>query len=368
VATTVQVLVGDEVLSAENLSGLPGARMLLTDPAVEVAVLEMPRKGLIVFGHPCDRYDVAALLNVRNDHIGEDGVETLEQMAELKAEVLERARRAVVVNADDPLCMAMRSRAGTDRHILVTSTPAAPAVVEHRRQGGEVVFLDRRGDEPWIILAAGDAETSLIPAREIPATMNGQLRVNETNAMFAAALTWAQGVDPDVIRRGLGSFGNSVEQNPGRYNFIDGLPFQLMLDFAHNPDGVREVCGVVAKIPVAGRRILCSRGLGSRSAAQFAEVSSCLAETFEEFVLGCIPRYVEASPDYPGPDPVTAMLSTTRESLLAHGVLEQAIATVADPPEAVRMALSLARPDDLLVILAEPTSALPLIHEYRLSL
>ena len=86
-------------------------------------MFEMPRRGLMMFGHPCDRYDVAALLNVQDDHIGVDGIDTVEQMAELKAEVLQRARHAVVVNADDPLCMAMRSRAGTNRHILVTENP-----------------------------------------------------------------------------------------------------------------------------------------------------------------------------------------------------------------------------------------------------
>lgn len=80
------------------------------NPAVKVAVIEMPRKGLIRLGHPCDRYDVAALLNVQDDHIGMDGIASLLQMAELKAEVLERASQAVVINAEDTLCLGMRAR------------------------------------------------------------------------------------------------------------------------------------------------------------------------------------------------------------------------------------------------------------------
>ena len=107
VCTTHCLRIGEETVSTRNLSGFPGARILLNDPAVEVAIIEMPRKGLIIFGHPCDRYDVAALLNIQDDHLGSLGIDTLDQMAELKSEVLQRARQAVVVNGDDPACVPM---------------------------------------------------------------------------------------------------------------------------------------------------------------------------------------------------------------------------------------------------------------------
>ena len=143
VCTTVAVRIGNQRVTTKNLSGWPGARIILEDPGVEAAVFEMPRKGLLKFGHPCDRYDVAALLNVQDDHIGADGIDTLEQMAELKAEVLERAGRAIVINADDPRCLAMRSRAGTDRHILVGGAEG-PAIDEHRRAGEKPCSSSRR--------------------------------------------------------------------------------------------------------------------------------------------------------------------------------------------------------------------------------
>nr|MCW1960410.1 Mur ligase family protein [Mycobacterium sp.] len=258
VCTTARVRIGEETVSTENLSGQPGSRLILNDPGVEAAVLEMPRKGLIMFGHHCDRYDVAALLNVQDDHIGVDGIETLEQMAELKAQVLERASRAIVVNAEDPLCLAMRARAATRRHILIARSPRVDALAEHRRQGGEAVFIDDRGDRPWIVLAAGPDESELMPVHDVPAAMNGLLPFNEINALFAAGLAWAQGIDEPTIRRALSSFTNSRDQNPGRYNFVGGLPFSVLVDFAHNPEGVRGICSVIASLPVKGRRLLCS--------------------------------------------------------------------------------------------------------------
>lgn len=208
VCTTVGMGIGNQWVSSKNLAGWPGARIILEDPGVEAAVFEMPRNGLIEFGHPCDRYDVAALLNVQNEHIGDGGIETLDQLAELKAEVLERASQAVVVNADDPLCLAMRARAGTARHILVGSADK-PAIYEHRRAGGEAVFVADRDGIPCIILATGEREQALMPVRDIPAAMNGLLRFSFSNAMFAAALAWAQGVTPEAIRRGLSAFSNS---------------------------------------------------------------------------------------------------------------------------------------------------------------
>ena len=216
VSTSQGVWVGHDLVTDANLSGCPGGRMVLNDPAVEAAVFEMPRKGLIVFGHPCDRYDVAALLNVQNDHIGVDGIASLQEMAELKAQVLQRASIAVVINADDPLCLAMRHRAGTPRHILVAREGDNPAVLSHLTNDGEAVFIQQHQSSPWVVLAKGTTQTTLMPLHDIPATMNGLLRFNESNALFAMALAWAQGVEPAVIRAAMGSFANTPEQNPAQ--------------------------------------------------------------------------------------------------------------------------------------------------------
>lgn len=372
VCTTDVVRIGAEFITDDNFSGQPGARLILNDPGVEAGIFEMPRRGLMMFGHPCDRYDVAALLNVQDDHIGVDGIDTLKQMAELKAEVLQRARHAVVINADDPLCMAMRSRAGTDRHILVTDEPTAPAVADHRRAGGEAVFVGQHDGAAWIVLAIGDRELPLVAVDHIPATMNGLLRFNISNAMFAAALAWAQGIATETIRRGLTSFHNSMDQSPGRYNFIEGLPFGVLVDFGHNPDGVRELCAIARKLPVAGRRILCSRNLGNRHATHYPAVAATLAETFDTILLGCDPPYIRASPDYAGPDPVASMLAISRQHLLDGGVRPEAIRSIPgsehDSTAMIRAAFALARPGDLVVVLDSYSKSLPIIEQWRRSL
>ena len=361
VCTTNGVWVGHELISDRNLSGLPGGKMLLADPAVAAAVIEMPRKGLIYLGHPCDRYDVAALLNVQDDHIGVGGIDTLENMARLKAEVLERASRAVAVNAEDPLCLAMRAHAGAPRHILVARDAATPALRDHRQRGGDAVFAQLHHATPWIVLAAGAAQTPLMPLADIPATMNGMLRFNELNALFATALAWAQGLELETIRSALASFANTPEHNPGRYNFIEGFPFQLLLDYGHNPDGVRELCELVTKLPVTGKRHLASMKLGNRHRRHVDELAPLLAQCFDSFVICTDADYVRRSPDWAGADPLQNMLDHWTDCLRAQGVAEAAINTRRDQAAAIRAALTNAQPGDLLVLLAEPWVALPIL-------
>lgn len=115
-----------------------------------------------------------------------------------------------------------------------------------------------------------------MPLHDIPATMNGLLKFNEQNALFALALAWVQGLPLETIRHAMAGFHNSPEQSPGRYSFIDGLPFQVVVDYAHNPAGAGELCALVQQLPVAGQRILLNLKLGNRHWQPFEEVAPLL--------------------------------------------------------------------------------------------
>ncbi len=363
VCTTNGVWIGDDLASDKNLSGQPGGRMILLDPSVEAAVLEMPRKGLLIFGHPCDRYAVAALLNVQDDLLGVDGIDSPEAMARLKAEVLERATDAVVVNAGDPLCLAMLVHAGTPRHILVALRKTAPALRPHLAGGGEAVFIEGRGAARRIVLAQGAARTAVMRLAEIPATLGGRLRFNESNALFAVALAHAQGLALAAIRAGLAAFENSPQSNPGRYNFIDAGHCQVLLDYAHNPDGVRELCEVVRNWPVAGRRHLVNLKRGNRHRAHIDACAPMLVKTFDSFIVGPDEHYIKGCADYTGADPVGRMLDCFAAALAKAGAAPAAIRCERHPVRALRLGLKSAQPGDLLVMLAEPWVALPLLQQ-----
>ena len=365
VCTTQGVWVGQDCVSTENLSGFPGARLLLDDPGVDAAVLELPRKGLIRFGHPCDRYDVAALLNVQDDHIGVDGIDSLAQMAELKAEVLQRASQAIVVNADDPLCLAMRARAACRRHVLVARAEGNAAVLHHCDEGGEAVFMAARDGRPWIVLAKGAAQTPLMPVHEIPATMDGALRFNEINALFAVALAWAQGLPEQHIRQALSGFGTAFEQNPGRYNLIDGLPFRVLLDYGHNPEGVRELCAVAKRLPLVGRRVLVST-IGNRFRHHLEAQVPWMVEAFDEIWLSQDDAYFRRNAHGFGQDdPLDSLLSAARSLIDPTLRPDQRLVLDRDPAGMLARALASAAPGDLVVMLAESKDAVPAIARER---
>ncbi len=365
VNSTQGIWVGRKQVTRRNLSGQPGASYLLKEPSLEAAVLEMPRRGLIYFGHPCDRYDVAALLNVEDDHIGTDGIESVEQMAVLKAEVLARAHTAAVVNADDPLCLAMLRHAGTPRHILVAHSDRNASVARHRKRGGEAVFIGGTEDARCIVLARGAEEITLMPLKDIPATLNGLLRFNESNALFAAALAWAQQIDHDTVRIALASFRNSARQNAGRFNFINSLPFTVLLDYAHNPAGMRGLMDVAASIDVPGKRVLVNSN-GLRFQHHLAQELPLYPRVFDRIYIGPYEDYfLRASRGFDRTDPIGDMLAQARAMLTPQLRTGQTLHTLRSHVDALRAGLESCQPGDLLVMLCEPEDGEIAITEYQ---
>jgi cyanophycin synthetase len=353
-SSTAGVWSGPDRMLEKAPVGAVGARMLLDDPSLEAAVIELPRRGLLRLGHPCDRYDVAALLNVQDDHIGADGIDSMDAMARLKAQILERAGDAVVLNADDPLCLSMRGRTRAPRLILVSRQGEGnPAVREHLAQGGEAVCRTEHEGSPWIVLAKGPRRTLVMALGEVPATMNGLLRFNEDNAMFAVALAHAQGLPLDTARAALATFRNSETDNPMRYNLFEGLPYALMVDFAHNPDGVREICEVARRWPAEGKRRLISLNVGNRHQHHVAQMAPALAEAFDHVVVSQDPYIVKTKSDWTGEDPAAMHLAAFSQALSDAGLDASAICAVGDRRDAVLTGLGLAQPGDLVILLAD---------------
>lgn len=366
--TTAGTWIGTDRVDTQNMSGAPGAAMLFADPGVEAAVLEVPRLGLIRFGNACDRYDVAAFTNVHEEHLGRDGIETLEQMAELKARVIHRAREAVVINAGDPLCIEASRGARARRMILVALSRDIPALAAHLAQGGSGVFVDGHDGEEWIVSARGDSRHPFMRVADIPATMGGLLRFNVLNAMFAASLADAQGVAASTIRAALGSFAATRELSPGRYNMVEGLPFRLLIDYAHTPEAVRELCRVVRELDVPGRRLLALQTLGNSGPGKLVASAAELAGTFDRITVMADLKYIRKYSGYTGDDPVGQMLAASRDIFRKAGVADAHISTGRDDEAQVDALLTRAGPEDLVVMMVGADAAYRHVDRFRAGL
>lgn len=188
VCTARGVVIGEEEIVAGDYSGYAGTRMILREPGVGAGVFEVPAARVAESGHGCDRYDVVGVLDAGG--AGGDEVDD---------PVVARASVAVVLNAEDRGAVALRSRAGTARVVLVARDVVHPGLVGHREAGGAVVFCDAREDGDWVMLADGDGDG---PAAPVAMARIGP-GVDPGAAMFAAALAWAQGIDTTTIATAL---------------------------------------------------------------------------------------------------------------------------------------------------------------------
>ena len=217
-----------------DMTGPISAQMVLKDPSVTVAVLETARGGLLRSGLGYRAPDVACCLNVAADHLGMKGIDTLEQLAEVKRIPIEVASKCAVLNADDQNCLRMASYTQAKQICYVTMTSQNKLVRHHIRAGGKAMVLEDGINGQMISLYDNGAHIPLLWTHLIPATLEGRAKHNVQNAMFAAAMAYAMDVSLDNIRQGLRTFDTSFFQVPGRMNIFDRLGFKVILDYGHN--------------------------------------------------------------------------------------------------------------------------------------
>lgn len=343
-STTMSAQVNDDVLVYGDLAGVPGAAFVLTDPRTEAAVLEVARGGLIKQGVPFDVCKVGVCLNVEADHIGLDGIDSIDQMAKVKSEVIKRAQDAIVLNADDERVLAMAAESPATRVILVSTEASSRTVRAHLASGGEAMLIEDGPVTGRLVWHVGDQATPLLAATDIPATHGGRVRFNTTNAAFAAAAAFGMGVSLDTISASLAGFSASFESNPGRFNVYDELPFKVIFDYAHNVHGLHALNESLKDWPVSGRKIIVSRGRADLSLTETHEMARAIAGQYDLYVCTNFK-------DLWGHEP-SEIPEIYRSTLLSEGIAASAIFPVPDRFEAVRTALKLAQPNDLLVIIA----------------
>ena len=249
------IYVRGELLEAGDWTGFGGAARVLAERNLDVAVLETARGGILLRGIGYSANDVAVVTNISADHLGLQGIDTLDELADAKAAVVRITRRSgwAVLNAADPLVWAMR-RETKGRWYPFSTDPDAPQVAEALERGGRAAVLERG----WLVLLASDrSPRRLARAADLPVTFAGLSHYNVANALAAAAAADAIGIAPDQIAKGLRSFAQDSAANPGRLNLYERDGVLALVDFAHNEAGLAgliDVCRALAIAPGRGRR------------------------------------------------------------------------------------------------------------------
>ena len=259
-SSTDGVYRGDgELIEEGDYSGFGGAARALAERP-DVAVLETARGGILLRGIGVLHNDVAVVTNVSEDHLGLHGIETIDQLAEVKATVtrITRPDGWDVLNADDPRVLSMR-RLATGRPWLCSLDPWHPAIRDTLADGGRAtVPLDG-----WLTVLDGSSSRPLLELIDIPVTIAGVSRHNVMNAMQAASAALAIGLPERAVVKGLTTFVTDPERNPGRANLfgLDGRV--IVIDYAHNEAGMRGLTEMCNGLRKPGREIwlvICTAG------------------------------------------------------------------------------------------------------------
>lgn len=343
--STDGVYIDGQLTVAGDMTGPTSAKMILRDPTVDAAVLETARGGLLRSGLGYRHSNVSACINVAADHLGLRGIDTIEQLAEVKRIVIEVAKDVAVLNADDVLCLQMASYSQANRICYVTMNHGHPLVKEHIRANGLAIVLEEGMNGHMITLYDNGQHIPLLWTHLIPATLEGRALHNVQNAMFAAAMAYSMDISLENIRQGLRTFNTSFFQSPGRMNIFDEHPFKVIMDYAHNPAAVKTICQVVERLDVSGRKIIVLSAPGDRRDEDIRETAAMTAGGFD--------HYICRRDDHPrgrGEREVPLLL---KKALIEHGVAEDQIEIVVDEVEANNAALQHAGAGDLVLILCD---------------
>jgi cyanophycin synthetase len=343
--TTDGVYIDGQRTVQGDMTGPMSARMVLADPQIDIAILETARGGLLRAGMGVREINVGGVLNVQSDHLGLKGIDTLEQLGELKRIVVEVATDCAVLNADDPLVLKMSGYTEAKNICYVTMNPEHLLVREHIRAGGRACALEAGVNGQMITLYDRGSHIPLLWTHLIPATLEGRATHNVQNAMFAAAMAFSLGLKLDSIRQGLRTFDSTFFQAPGRMNVFNEHPFKVLFDYGHNAHAVGMMADLAGRLDVTGRRIVVLAGPGDRRDEDLVAIANAVAGRFDHYICRRDDNLRSRAADE-----VPRIQSL---ALRAAGVPDGAISIIPDEEEAIDAALRMGEAGDLLLIFAD---------------
>jgi cyanophycin synthetase len=337
-----------------DMTGPFSANIILSNPTVDIAVLETARGGLIRAGLGFDEVDVGVVLNVSADHLGLRGINTVEQLADVKGVVAAVVKREghAVLNADDPLVYAMRDRTPGD--IVLFSTKAEGQSEEfetHLSRNG----IGARIENDTFVIRRGRLRIPIAPVREVPLMLGGAAKFQRENILAAIATAYVQGMRYDDIRAGLLSFFPSPSLTPGRLNLMRVQKGRVLVDYAHNTAAIKGLMEFVGNID-ANRRIGVVTAPGDRRDEDLRTVGR---------LASCLDYVVVKEDGYRRGREPGHIADLIIDGLRDGGFSENQYETIFNEQEAIAHAMQQMKDNDLVVILADDVAAsLDLVRKY----
>ena len=333
------VSINDTIIDRDDWSGPGGARMVLRQKDVDVAILETARGGLLRRGLGVNTANVALITNIAEDHLGDFGSQSVEELLNIKWIVSHAvvASGVLILNADDELLVG-KSRGFGGTIVWFSLDENNPVIRKHTENGG-LAFVHEDND---LVRVDGDVRELICGASEVPITLAGAAFHNIANALGAAALTEQLGMSLDDIRKGLTTM--SQDANPGRSNLYPVRDFKVLVDFAHNPQAMQALFAMARAIP-ARRRVLSFAQAGDRTDAQIRELArSAWSIGLDLACIAELEKYRRGREE-------GEVFTLIRDELIKCGAREDQVRYFGTESESFDAALAWAETGDLVVLL-----------------
>ena len=340
-AVTGGIYINDKCLVKGDTTGPVSARTVLMDKTIDIAVLETARGGIIRSGLAYDLSDVGVLTNLSEDHLGIDGVETLDDLLFIKSLVIESVKPNgyAVLNADDPMVVQASNRVNCN--IIYFSKQEDNLIIhKHILAGGKAVFLRNK----YVTIATGNGNIQSLHISKIPATYGGRLVHNIENCLAAIAAAYSMMVPLPIIEKAMTSFYSDELQNPGRFNVFNIKGFRVIVDYGHNIAGYKLMGEAIKKMGAS--RLIGIIGVpGDRDNSTIKAIGSIAATIFDKIIIK-----EDSDLRNRKKGEVAKLLE---EGVLSQGMGKDHIEVILSETQALNKAISEALPGDLIVIYYE---------------
>ncbi|MDM9632162.1 cyanophycin synthetase [Robiginitalea aurantiaca] len=279
--TSDGVYIQNRLLMKGDCTGPQSAEFVLKDPTVNFAVLECARGGILRAGLGFSKCDIAIVTNISADHLGLKGIHTIEQLARVKSVVPETVLPDgyAILNADDDLVYEMRKSVNCNI-ALFSMDEENPRIKALQRKGGITAVYENG----FVTLCRGTWKMRIMRAENIPLTYGGRAKFMIQNILPAVIASNVRGIGIEDMKAALSTFLPSASQTPGRLNLFEFNKFRILLDYAHNPAGMRALQRFTDEME-ATVKVGVVAGIGDRREEDNNEIGSIAAEMFDEIII-----------------------------------------------------------------------------------
>ncbi|MFW6035386.1 MAG: cyanophycin synthetase [Halothermotrichaceae bacterium] len=250
--TTEGIYINDNCIMYGDNTGPRSAKTLLKDSSIDIAVLETARGGIIREGLGYKQSDIGVITNISEDHLGVDGLETLEDLVDIKSLIIETVKDSgyCILNADDPTVVKLAKRSSAET-VFFSVKKDNIVINKHCQKQGKAVYLNNKK----LLYRTGNQKSTVMEDITLaPICFGGLAEHNLENILAAAAVSICLGIDFKLIKKGVNNFGKKWQDNIGRLNVFTTVGLAVILDYGHNPAGFEEVFKFMQKLE--GRRLV----------------------------------------------------------------------------------------------------------------